>query len=88
MVAISVDPPDVAAAFVERLKIPFAVLSDPGAQTAEAWGVAMDTDGDPLAVPAVFVLDTRGVIRFRSVGEHIDDRPGLHRVLRALSAID
>ncbi len=66
--------------------LPFLLLSDPGAKTAEAWGVAMEGGDDPLAVPALFVVDSQGGIRFRHVGERMDDRAYMGDILSALSA--
>lgn len=56
-----------------KLGIEFPLLSDPQAQVAQAYGVAML--GEELAIPATFVVRGDGTIAWRHVGETVPDRP-------------
>ncbi|HZD66209.1 MAG TPA: redoxin domain-containing protein, partial [Acidimicrobiales bacterium] len=72
-VGISVDPPEANAAMVEKLSLPFPLLSDP-----DGTGAIKDTgvwhEGKPFARPAVVVVDTDGSEVLRQVGEDFADR--------------
>jgi peroxiredoxin len=65
--AISSDPKLTAAKMVDSLKITFPVLSDPDLETAKAYGVADTVRG--LALPAIFVVDKKGIVRWVHIGE-------------------
>ena len=62
---ISVDAPAKSKAQVVQARgIQFPVLADEGKQTIRAYGV----DGGTWAIPSAFVIDMRGIIRYKSVG--------------------
>ena len=44
------------------------------------YGVAME--GRDIAVPAVFIVDRKGAIRFKYVGESMTDRPSIDDLVR------
>ena len=67
----------------KRLGLRFALLSDPKRVTISAYGVAM-RDRE-IAVPAVFVVDSRRRILLRHVGETLTDRPSAEKIIEALS---
>jgi peroxiredoxin len=68
---------------VEKLILPFPLLSDPMGETMRSYGV-WDEEGQ-IARPAIFVIDRRGVVRYAYVGEDFADRPGDEAVFAALS---
>jgi len=61
----------------------FPLLSDPDSAVAKAYGVYDAPHG--IALPAVFVIDREGAIRWRQVGESIADRPTAEAVLEQLA---
>ena len=40
-----------------------------------------------MAVPAVFVVDREGVVRYRQIGESITDRSSLEELLAAVEGL-
>jgi hypothetical protein len=78
--AVSYDAAPVLAAFAERRRIPFALLSDPGSQVIRRFGLldprypeADQAHGVPR--PATFIVDAQGVVRARSLEEGYVPRP-------------
>ncbi len=84
--AISVDPPEVNAAMVDKLVLPFPLLSDPGGDGAikpyDVWHAERS-----IARPAIIVLTSDGREVFRYVGVDFMDRPDDGDVLAALDAL-
>lgn len=60
VVGITTDPQDKAAIFAAQSGTHYAIASDPTGATTEAYGVR--------SIPALFVVDKRGVVREVSVG--------------------
>jgi peroxiredoxin len=67
---------------VEKLLLPFSLLSDPDGDVIRRYGV-WDEEGQ-IARPAIFVVDRTGVIRYAYVGDDFADRPGDEPMLEAL----
>jgi peroxiredoxin len=67
LIAISADPRLTAAKMVDNLKLTFPVISDQKLEAASAFGVADAVSG--LALPAIFVVDKAGVVKWQHVGE-------------------
>ena len=65
---------DVVAAHIQKLKISYPVLLDPGSATRKIFRVA--------GIPTYYVLDRAGIIKFRILGKA--DREGLDRMIRSL----
>jgi hypothetical protein len=85
--AICVDPPAVNAAMVEKLALPFAVLSDPDGEGAiKPYGVWHDER--KIARPAIVLLAPDGREVFRYVGVDFMDRPGDAEIFAALDGLD
>jgi thiol-disulfide isomerase/thioredoxin len=76
VVGITTDPPDTAAAFKERVGMRYSVEVDRHADTSRAYGVS--------ALPTLFVLDRRGVVRELSVGFDPSHGPQLEAVVKEL----
>jgi peroxiredoxin len=68
---------------VEKLILPFGLLSDPDGEVIKRYGV-WDEEGQ-IARPAIFVIDSGGVVRYAHVGEDFADRPGDEPVHEALA---
>jgi hypothetical protein len=85
--AISVDPPAANAAMVEKLRLPFAVLSDPGGEQMlkpyNSWNAAQS-----IAKPAIIVIAPDGREVYRYDGEDFIDRPDDADVLQALDSLN
>lgn len=71
---ISVDPVANNLAMVEKLLLPFPLLSDPEGRVIKEWGVWSDGEGG-IAQPAIFALRRDGSIAWRYVGIDFADRP-------------
>lgn len=85
VVAISADTADDSAVLARKEKIPFPLVHDEGLKAALAYGVAME--GEDIAVPAVFVVDGKGRIYWKQVGESLWDRPRVEDVLARVDEV-
>jgi hypothetical protein len=75
VVAIDVDDPHQHAAMVEKLDLPFPMLSDTDRSGAiEPFGVADPDDPRGLAIPALILVDASGTEHFRFVSRDYADR--------------
>jgi hypothetical protein len=73
LVGISVDSPGQNAAMVQKLGLPFPLLSDPGGERAiKPYGVW--DQGRPIARPAVVIVGPDRAVHFRYVGDDFVDR--------------
>ncbi|MBK18849.1 MAG: hypothetical protein CMM52_08440 [Rhodospirillaceae bacterium] len=85
------DDADVHKSFAADEKIGYTLLSDPKAEIIGAFGlikpgVLKSSSWYGVAVPAIFVADTNGVISHRFSTHNYRDRPDVDRVLAALSS--
>ena len=71
---ISVDPVENNRAMVDKLLLPFPLLSDPEGRVIKDWDVWSDADGG-LARPSIFAIKKDGSIVWRYVGVDYADRP-------------
>lgn len=68
ILALTPDPPADLEVAARENKLTFTLLSDGRLQAARAFGVAFQTAGaSPLPVPAVFIVDRKGQIKFQYV---------------------
>jgi hypothetical protein len=74
---------------VDKLKLPFPLLSDPDAAAIAAWGVYDPVGGThgPIARPAIFVVGRDLSIPFEYVGRDFADRPPNSVIYAALEAV-
>ena len=84
MIAISADSQADSRELARRLKLRFPLLSDPELRVISAYGLAMT--GQDIAVPATLIVDPKGEIIFRHVGETMVDRPALLDILAQVPA--
>lgn len=84
---VVIDSPAQNAAMVEKLALPFPILSDPDGSLAikplEAW----NADGK-MAKPAIIVVTPDGAEAYRYVGVDFADRPGDDEVLAAIKRLN
>ena len=81
---IVIDAPEQNAAMVEKLALPFPILSDPAGEGAiKPFGV-WDAEGK-MATPAIIVLAPDGHEVYRYAGVDFMDRPNDDEILKALS---
>jgi peroxiredoxin len=76
-VAMSYDPPSYVVNFAETRKLPFPVAIDNTGAVARAWG-------DVKLTPTTYIVDKRGAIVKRYVGE--PDFTELHQLIEKLLA--
>lgn len=89
LVAISVDAPQQNAALVEKLGLPFPVLSDPDRSGAiEPYGVADPRDPRKIARPAIFVIAPDRTEVYRHISGDFADRPTEDEILDAIRPLD
>jgi peroxiredoxin len=80
---ISVDPVENNRAMVEKLLLPFPLLSDPEGRVIKDWGVWNDADGG-LARPSIFAIKKDGSVVWRYVGVDYADRPTDNELFKSL----
>ena len=74
MAGISVDSVEQNRAMVDKLLLPFPLLSDPEGRVIKEWNVWMDGDGG-IARPSIFAVRRDGSIAWEYVGRDFADRP-------------
>jgi hypothetical protein len=86
VVGISVDSPGQNAAMVQKLGLPFPLLSDPGGERAiKPYGVW--DEGNPFARTAVVIVAPDRAVHFRQVGEDYVDRLDDDEIVAALEPV-
>ncbi len=83
---ISVDSVKQNAAMVDKLLLPFPLLSDPPGEVIRSYGVWSDGDGG-IARPSLFLVEPDGAIRFSYVGEDFADRPSDDQLFAATAGV-
>ncbi len=84
--AIVIDAPEQNAAMVEKLGLPFPILSDPNGEGAIKPYNLWDADG-AMAKPAIMVITPDGREAYRYDGVDFMDRPNDDEVLAALEGL-
>jgi peroxiredoxin len=70
---------------VDKLLLPFPVLSDPEATVIEPWGV-LNVAEQAIARPALFLVQPDGTVAYRYVGQDFTDRPTDEELFAAAAA--
>ena len=92
LAAISYDAPDVLRTFAGRRQIGYALLSDEGSRTIDAFGLR-DPQYKPGSMaygvpqPAIFIISPQGVIRANLAEEGYKKRPQVEAVLAAVDGL-
>ena len=81
---ISVDPVGNNRAMVDKLLLPFPLLTDPDGHVIRGWGVWSDDDGG-LARPAIYAIRPDGSLAWQYVGRDFADRPTDDELFQSLS---
>lgn len=91
MIAISYDDPKVLSKFARKQGIAFPLLSDPGSQTIEAYGIrnveAKGSRIDGVPYPGTFVLDADGQIRAKLFHEGYKKRHTADQIIEEAARI-
>jgi len=74
LAGISVDSVEQNRAMVDKLLLPFRLLSDPEGRVIKDWGVWTDGEGG-IAKPAIFAISSDDSIAWEYVGGDFADRP-------------
>lgn len=86
---ITVDPPPQNSAMIEKLQLPFPILSDPDRSKAiEPYGVADPKDARNIARPSIFVVSPEHEIVFSAVSRDFADRSADDGAIAALEVLD
>ena len=78
LIAVCVDPPAKNREVIEKHKLPFSILSDEDRAVTKRYGLLHAKgapDGADVAIPAHFLIDTRGRIIWEHIATTISDRP-------------
>lgn len=85
---VSVDSPGQNAAMVEKLQLPFPLLSDPDRTGAiEPFGVSDQKDPRQIARPSIFVVSPDAEIVFAETSQDFADRASEDASVAALGAL-
>ena len=85
-VAISVDPPEVSRDLTQKAGYTFTFLSDPRAEVIRRYDLVhagAGIDGQDIARPAEFLLDSSGVVRWVNLTENYWVRARPEQILEA-----
>lgn len=83
---ISVDPPGHSVAMVEKLELPFPLLSDARGELSQLYGLWNEKEG--VAVPSIIVVGRSGEIRHLYSGSDFADRPGDAEIFETLDGLE
>ncbi|CAA9497017.1 MAG: hypothetical protein AVDCRST_MAG05-2199 [uncultured Rubrobacteraceae bacterium] len=84
---VSIDPPSSNRAMVEKLGLPFPLLSDPRGDLIKSLGLW--NEGEGVSEPAIVVLDGSGEVRhLYSGGSDFSDRPTNEDLLEVLDGVE
>ena len=86
VVAIVVDPPENNQAMIDKLLLPFPILSDPEGAVIREWGVLNPAEHD-IAQAAIFGIRRDGTIPYSYVGTDYADRPSDDELFRGLEEV-
>ena len=88
--AISVDAPNVSRNLCAKAGYTFTFLSDPNAEVIRKYDllhVGAGTDGQDIARPAEFLVDSSGVVRWLNLTEDIRVRARPEQIMEASKAL-
>ncbi len=83
---VSVDPPSNNLEMVEKLLLPFPLLSDPRGELIKLLGLWNEEES--ASAPAIVVVDQSGAIRYIYAGEDFADRPEDEEFFEALDNLE
>ncbi len=92
IVAVSGEEAEKGRDFLQKLSLPFVLLSDTSFKSIDLYGIR-DTNLSErvramgitqLPKPSAFIIDGAGVVRYKYIGKNAADRPKNEDLLRAL----
>ena len=86
LAAISVDPVENNRAMVDKLLLPFPLLSDRDGVVIREWDVFNQVEND-IAKPAIFGIGRDGTISYSYIGLDYTDRPPADELFRGLEEV-
>jgi peroxiredoxin len=84
LIALTLDAPETSRAWMDQAQVEFPVVSVDSA-TFRAWG-AFDADR-PSPLPATYVIDSSGIVRFRYIGRNASDRTSDAEIVAVLEGL-
>ena len=85
IIAISTDGKDEINRSVGELGVKFLLISDKHRKIIKLFGVLHPDEG--ISRPAVFVIDKKGLIRYRKIGRDYTDRPTVKLLIQILTLL-
>ncbi len=92
LAAISYDAPDTLAAFAQKHEIGYALLSDAGSKTIDAFKIRdpqypADSMANGVPEPSIFIVSPQGVVRAKLAEKGYRTRPPVEAVVAAVDAL-
>jgi peroxiredoxin len=89
LVAISADDVQHARLVHDKLHLPFEVLSDASLNAIRAYGLFFHEPhvGKDTTLPAHFLIDKSGVVRWRFISPRSNDRPDPRDILKEVAKL-
>ncbi len=90
-VAISVDAPEVSRDLCQKAGYTFTFLSDPKVETIRRYDLVhagQGINGQDIARPAEFLLDSSGTVRWLNLTENLWVRARTEQMLEAAKALE
>ena len=83
LVAISTDGNDEKNRTLSELGVQFLIIPDEKRKIIRSFGVLHPEEG--ISRPAVFIIDKKGLVRFRKIGIDYTDRPTVKLLIQILA---
>ena len=80
---MSIDDAVMISRTSRELSVKFLLVSDVKRRVIKKFGVLHPNQN--MSRPAVFIIDKRGVVRYRQIGKDFTDRPPIKSLVQALS---
>ena len=90
IIMISPDPLEETKEFWERIgqEPNITIALDPDFTMIKQYGLFKENNLMGEAIPATFVIDKKGVLRFKYTPLHYSDRPPVYHILEMISVIE
>ncbi len=93
LVALSYDPVDTLKTFHDKNDLTYTLLSDPDSEIIDAFGIRnMEVAGnkrfDGIPHPAIFFINTDGVVEAKLYEDSYRDRPETEAILSTVDGLD
>jgi peroxiredoxin len=85
--AISPDPSDKLAAYADKYKLGYPLLSDPDLAVITSYGLERPDSKTRVPHPTALVIDQEGVIRYRRIDVDYVKRPSPAELIEAIDEV-